>query len=90
MADNAEPSANGVSGDSTVTLPVHQEELRIGTRTVDTRRGVRVRKSVTERPYKIDEALLHRPGSGCDQRQAQRVHRLPRTRQVDDADESAG
>jgi uncharacterized protein (TIGR02271 family) len=59
MVDNAEPSANGVSGDSTVTLPVHQEGLRIGTKTVDTGRGVRVRKSVTERPYKIDEALLH-------------------------------
>jgi uncharacterized protein (TIGR02271 family) len=56
MADNQERSARG---DSTVTLPVHQEELRVGTRTVEPGTGVRVRKSVTEQPYKIEETLLH-------------------------------
>jgi uncharacterized protein (TIGR02271 family) len=42
-----------------VTIPVHQEELKFGTRTVDTGRGVRIQKSVTERPFHIDEMLRH-------------------------------
>ena len=41
------------------TIPVHQEELHVGTRTVDTGRGVRVSKSMTERPYQVDEILRH-------------------------------
>ena len=42
-----------------VTIPIHQEELQFGTRTVDTGRGVRIQKSVTERPLHIDEILRH-------------------------------
>lgn len=53
MANNAETPAVGVA----VTIPVHQEELQVGTRTVDTGRGVRVSKSVTERPVQVDEIL---------------------------------
>jgi uncharacterized protein (TIGR02271 family) len=59
MADNPEPSASGASGNSTITLPVYQEELHIGTRSVETGRGVRVNKSVTEHPYQIEQTLLH-------------------------------
>jgi uncharacterized protein (TIGR02271 family) len=55
MASKAEiPMVEGA-----LTIPVHQEELQIGTRTVDTGRGVRIRKSVTERPFDIDEILRH-------------------------------
>jgi uncharacterized protein (TIGR02271 family) len=42
-----------------VTIPVHQEELQVGTRTVDTGAGVRIRKSVTERPFEVDQILRH-------------------------------
>jgi len=45
--------------DSSVTLPIHREELRVGTRTVDTGRGVRLDKSVVEQPYQIEETLFH-------------------------------
>jgi stress response protein YsnF len=55
MAQDAErPAGTGV-----VTIPVHREELRVGTRSVDTGRGVRVHIAVTEHPYEIDE-ILHR------------------------------
>jgi stress response protein YsnF len=40
-------------------LPVHQEELHVGVRTVDTGRGVRVTKSVSEQNVHIEETLLH-------------------------------
>ncbi|MEC5161923.1 MULTISPECIES: YsnF/AvaK domain-containing protein [unclassified Janthinobacterium] len=40
-----------------VSIPVHREELNVGTRTVDTGRGVRVRTTVLERPQQIDEVL---------------------------------
>jgi uncharacterized protein (TIGR02271 family) len=55
MAGKAEPPV--VEG--AVTIPVHQEELRVGTRRVDTGAGVRINKSVTERPVEIDEILRH-------------------------------
>ena len=55
MADHAETPA--VEG--TVTIPVHQEELHIDKRTVDTGRGVRISTSVTERPCQVDEILRH-------------------------------
>jgi stress response protein YsnF len=38
-------------------VPVIAEELAIGTRTVDTGRGVRVHKTVVEQPVTIDERL---------------------------------
>jgi len=41
-----------------VRIPVVEEQLVVGTRVVDTGRGVRVHKSVTEHPVTIDERLL--------------------------------
>jgi uncharacterized protein (TIGR02271 family) len=38
-------------------IPVLEEEFGLGVRTVDTGRGVRVRKTVTEHPVVIDERL---------------------------------
>lgn len=55
MSNHAEEPA--VEGP--VTIPVHQEQLRVETQTVDTGRGVRVSKLVTERPYQVDEVLHH-------------------------------
>ena len=40
-------------------IPVVAEQLAVGTRTVDTGRGVRVHKTVIEQPVTIDEALGH-------------------------------
>ncbi len=40
-----------------LTVPVVQEEMRVGVRTVDTG-GVRIHKTVHEHPHNIDEALL--------------------------------
>lgn len=42
-----------------VAVPVYREELHVGIRTVDTGRGVRVHKFVTERSEQVDETLLH-------------------------------
>lgn len=42
-----------------VAVPVHQEELKVGMRTVDTGRGVRVRKTVDEHEQRIEETLMH-------------------------------
>ena len=53
MAGNpAEPLAQ-----DPLRVPVIAEELAIGTRTVDTGRGVRVHKTVVEQPVTIDERL---------------------------------
>lgn len=41
------------------TLPVHQEELHVGVRTVGTGRGVRVSKSVSAENVHVEETLLH-------------------------------
>ncbi|WP_312552104.1 DUF2382 domain-containing protein [Massilia sp.] len=38
-------------------IPVVAEQLAVGTRTVDTGRGVRVHKTVVEQPVTIDERL---------------------------------
>jgi stress response protein YsnF len=43
---------------SSMAVPVHQEELRVGIRTVDTGRGVRVRKTVDEHQQRIEETLM--------------------------------
>jgi uncharacterized protein (TIGR02271 family) len=43
--------------DEPIRIPVRQEELSIGTETVDTGRGVRVEKKVHEEPHAIDEML---------------------------------
>ena len=44
-------------GTGSVTISVVQEELQVSTRRVDSGRGVRVHKKVTERPHAIDEIL---------------------------------
>jgi uncharacterized protein (TIGR02271 family) len=59
MADIPESFASTVSADGTVTLPVHQEQLHVGIKTVDTGRGVRVSKSVMQQPYRLEQTLLH-------------------------------
>ena len=41
-----------------VRIPVVEEQLAVGTRMVDTGRGVRIHKTVTEHPVAIDERLL--------------------------------
>lgn len=54
MVDKPERPA----GIDAVVVPVHREELRVRIRTVDTGRGVRVRKVVSEQAHRIDETLL--------------------------------
>ncbi len=44
--------------DSTLVLPVVREQVQVGTRTIDTGRGVRIHKTVSEHPHNIDEMLL--------------------------------
>lgn len=39
-------------------IPVIEEQLAVGTRIVETGRGVRVHKTVTEQPVTIDERLM--------------------------------
>jgi stress response protein YsnF len=56
MERDAKQSAP-TAAESAVTIPVRREELSIGTRTVDTGRGVRVRTTVLERAQHIDEVL---------------------------------
>ncbi|MGF6274920.1 stress response protein YsnF [Massilia sp. UYP11] len=58
-------------------IPVVEERLAVGTRMVDTGRGVRIHKSVTEHPVTIDERLL---------RDELRVQRVPVDRIVGAAD----
>lgn len=53
--DSPEPLAE--SGDGTFTVPLHREELQVGTRVVDTGRGVRIHKTVSEHPHQIGETL---------------------------------
>jgi len=47
------------SAQDPMRIPVAAEELAIGTRTVDTGRGVRIHKTVIEQPVTIDEAFGH-------------------------------
>lgn len=44
--------------DSTFVLPVVQEDVHVGVRQVDTGRGVRIHKTVSEQARHIDETLL--------------------------------
>jgi uncharacterized protein (TIGR02271 family) len=46
------------SSDARASFPVLQEELHVGKRTVDTGRGVRVRKTVTQSEEAVDQSLL--------------------------------
>ncbi len=45
------------AANETVTVPVMREEVDITTRVVDTGRGVRVTRNVTEQPHEIREEL---------------------------------
>lgn len=52
-------AGNAVSPEQqTIRVPVIEEQLAVGTRMVDTGRGVRIHKTVSEQPVTIDEALL--------------------------------
>lgn len=60
MTQNSERPAQDMDrplDSGAVTIPVHREELHVGTRSVDTGRGVRVHKAVVEHPCRIDETL---------------------------------
>ena len=52
-------SKTTVDGNGCVTVPVHQEQLHVAVRTVDTGRGVRVRTTVGEHDQLIEETLMH-------------------------------
>ncbi len=67
MASNA-PSSNSLR------LPVIQEELQIYRRVTDTGRGVRVRKTVAEKPLRVDEVV---------QTQTLQVERVPMNAWID-------
>jgi uncharacterized protein (TIGR02271 family) len=56
MTSDIESVADGVSS---LAVPVHQEQLHVGIRTVDTGRGVRVHKTVAEHEQRIEETLMH-------------------------------
>lgn len=44
--------------DDTISIPVAEEQLQVGIARLDTGRGVRVHKAVTERAQQIDATLL--------------------------------
>lgn len=44
---------------SSTAVPVYQEQLDVGVRTVETGRGVRVHKAVAEHEHRIEETLMH-------------------------------
>jgi uncharacterized protein (TIGR02271 family) len=45
-------------GDAQVSFPLLREELRLGKRTVDTGKGIRIHKTVSEDEQLVDQALL--------------------------------
>lgn len=53
------PDAVDEPGSDTLTVPLHREELRLGRRVVDTGRGVRMHKTVSEHPHQVDQTLLY-------------------------------
>ena len=63
-----------------LTVPVIEEQLEIGTHTVDLGRGVRIHKTVAEHPVTLDERLLKDDVA---------VERVPVGRLVDPADAPA-
>ena len=64
MATNPPSQAGG----GTIVLPVAREEVRVGVRCVDTGRGVRIHKTVSEQSHRIEQTL---------QRDAVSVRRVP-------------
>ncbi len=57
-----------IDNGETIVIPVVQEKLYVGVEQVDTGRGVRIHKTVTEQTHNIDETLL---------RDAVEVRRVP-------------
>jgi uncharacterized protein (TIGR02271 family) len=53
MADSTQPDPN-----APFTVPVIEEQLEVGKRSVELGRGVRIHKTVSEQPVAVDEALL--------------------------------
>lgn len=69
MADSPQQQAEN----DALKVPVIEEQVALGARTVDTGRGVRIHKTVAEHPVDIDERLL---------RDAVEVNRVPVDRVV--------
>ncbi len=53
-----DPSATASAG-AAIRVPVHEEQLHVETHEVDTGRGVRLHKQVTERPETVRRELWH-------------------------------
>lgn len=64
MATHPHMQADG----DTIVMPVVREDVHIGATQVDTGKGVRIHKTVSEQPYQIDETLM---------RDAVNVRRVP-------------
>jgi uncharacterized protein (TIGR02271 family) len=58
MAIKTAASVQEPEHEGALVVPVAQEELRVGTRRVDTGRGVRIRKTVSEHTRQLDQVLL--------------------------------
>jgi uncharacterized protein (TIGR02271 family) len=48
-----------LGADTAITVPVHEERLRVETQEIDTGRGVRIHKHVAERPETVRQELWH-------------------------------
>jgi uncharacterized protein (TIGR02271 family) len=57
MANQSTTPPQRAAEGETVTLPVVQEQLHVGTRLAETGRGVRVHKQVRSRPHEVDQTL---------------------------------
>jgi uncharacterized protein (TIGR02271 family) len=60
-------ATTGTDGEAQMTFPVLQEDITVGKRVIDSGRGVRLHKTVSESEQVIDETLLH------DELEVQRV-----------------
>lgn len=69
--------ANKYTDAQEIAVLVHQEELHVGKRIVETGRGVRLHKTVSEEDLRIDEKLLQ---------QELEIERIPRGDWVEDGD----
>lgn len=77
MAIKTAASVQDGASEPVLVVPVAQEQARAGTRRVDTGRGVRIRKTVSEHTRQLDQALL---------RESVEVKRVPVDRVVALAD----
>lgn len=74
------PPKASTSEQARLRVPVAEEVLAVGTRTVETGQGVRIHKTVAEHPVVIDEQLL---------KEAVEVSRVPVDRLVAEGEEPA-